>query len=385
MPVYVIYFNPSEEETAQKIVKEIIKADEQTSGSDSNEDDDNSHTWQITTKYYRATVRFVISSASDFSKISGRVEAVLFVAPQTAGQLSEWYSAAEMTSPPIDLTPTVTLVLEHGTDEDSSGSDPQTKQEILEWCLDHSAECVYLDQPSDEYNKEGVLRVAEALQMNQWSNAIMADRRRRCCSQLINSPTNKNNSNDCDDVIKTSKDTKRSDSDSDSDSDGMLELEGSVPGMPESFMKFGMGGGGGGGDDDDDDDDGCGVDDFDMFGANMEKTIESLQALRARAQTLPDDQRRELALRVALSFARQVGEDTDEFEGLVDESIALDPEDDAAAKSLFAGLEFANKIDMDAMAAQQQQQNPPPLMSQKQQQQQQQKQRGKKSKKGKKK
>lgn len=318
VPIYVVHFGtePTSINEGQNIVKQVIESDNQVVDSD--------YTWKITTKYYSATVQFVFISSDDFTKISENVEAVLFVTPQSVKELSDWYTKASAACGGADISPSVALVLEHDTDDVTSDGDAQ-KQEILEWCLDNSAEYVHLDQESDEFNKEGVLRVAEALQMNQWSNAVMADRGIRQRPSLIpNIPPNP----------KESIEKDEDDEDDDGEiEDDMLDIDGSVPDVPESFMNFNGG-----------DDDGM-FDDFDMFGANMEKTIESLQALRSKAQTLPDDQRRELALRVALSFARQVGEDTDEFEELVDDSIKIDPECDAVAKSLFAGLELSTKID----------------------------------------
>lgn len=313
IPIYVVHFKAEAADISegQNIARQIIESDGQTI--------DSNYAWKISTKYYNAAVHFVFVSSNDFSKITDTIEAVLFVTPQNVKELTEWYAKAADACGCPDIGPSVALVLEHDT-EDTEG-DAQ-KQEILEWCLDNSAEYVHLDQESDEYNKEGVLRVAEALQMNQWSNAVMITQQRKLPNKVSVNESVINNGNNND-----------ADNDNSDDSDGKLDVDGSVPDVPESFMNF-----------EGDDDDGM-FDDFDMFGANMEKTIASLQALRSRAQGLPDDQRKELALRVALSFARQMGEDADEFEELVDDSIKLDPECDAAARNLFAGLEMSTKID----------------------------------------
>ena len=348
VPIYVIHFGKEAASIneGQSIAKQVIESDNQVVDSD--------YMWKITTKYYSATVQFVFVSSDDFTKMTEDVEAVLFVTPQSAKELSDWYAKASAARGGADVSPSVALVLEHGTDD--VGDDAQ-KQEILEWCLDNSAEYVHLDQESDEYNKEGVLRVAEALQMNQWSNAVMVDRGTRQRPGGMPNPVPK--AVEAREEEDISDENDGGDDDSDEDEDGVLDVDGSVPNVPDSFMMF-----------EGNDDDGM-FDDFDMFGANMEKTIESLQALRSKAQTLPDDQRRELALRVALSFARQVGEDTDEFEDLVDDSIKIDPECDAVAKSLFAGLELSTKIDCAANGIKPSSgagcPPPPPLTKQKQQ------------------
>ncbi|ORZ02596.1 hypothetical protein BCR43DRAFT_481804 [Syncephalastrum racemosum] len=243
--------------------------------------------WTIKNKYYTAKVDYwldqvtpsqtdVIAGYADPNNSVGRVvDAFVYVfrkdQPETFEGVKAWTTFIENCSPSIQLCV-------------SFGAGPDMEDSVEGWCVEHQFEYVDLEaKQQEELNKAGWGLALDALQANMWDGMSQNAQHQDTIEQ-----------------------GNASDLDIELDSDllkelGKLRMENSaeddgegddLTGMPtkEEIEKmhaqlFG------------------GIDDED----GLDKTLETMQALREQGKNLPDAERRKLAAQVALSFSAQLG------------------------------------------------------------------------------
>jgi len=254
-----------------------------------------SHSWNIDTKYYTASVEFLILDVADsepdpsLQEHLGEVcEALVFMVDPLHQSLTHWESFIAGYSPSVLLC-----------------VGEKTEPKVHEWCLDHGVEFVALDQvqkgeeDEDErfVEKFGVERIIEALHANTWPNMILKK------EQSSNGP--KVDKDSLDSMLNSAKisieglvfaekareketykenEQERSNEAFHLPMDDLMFADLDMPNEGEEDME-----------------------DLQIF----EKTLGNLASARARASNLPDNERRELAAQFALSFLEAFG-DNDE-------------------------------------------------------------------------
>ncbi|KAL1922841.1 uncharacterized protein VTP21DRAFT_9217 [Calcarisporiella thermophila] len=239
--------------------------------------------WHIDTKYYTAQVFFSSASSAD-DTLDG--DAVVFVYnKQRSGafkQLEEWMERIEQLEPSIQLC----VAMGEG---DSEGHE--------DWCLDHGFDFVDLSTAADEDRKEervAVERVIEVLEANMWESMERKQDPREQDSAQKGELRGTNEQAGKRDESKEGEHGEKDDPENDdplgeeADMQRLLLNDQDMPNNEEVQALrqeiFGD------------------LDEEDGF----DNALEKLRGLKAKAQTLSDDERRKLAAKVALSFFMEI-------------------------------------------------------------------------------
>lgn len=262
--------------------------------------------WTINNKYYTADVTLCVvpSTFKMSSEIAQSMQAFIAYFDSTVkgglDRLSPWISVVE------DLAPEVLILVCERVCETGV-----TRHEAQQWCLAHSFELVELnpqdlpDEDDDFPESTGVKRIVQALNANVWSSVEMKDEHNQgfgLMSSLVAS--RHNNPRPCQDppssslpvegakVNEESESTEASDnSDTQVDTivDPMLDLD------IQELANLTAG-------------------DADV--ENFERLFTKLKEMKDKASSLPHEQRKVHAEKVAKAFWTAIGGDEDEIDSL---------------------------------------------------------------------
>ncbi|XP_010361916.1 alpha- and gamma-adaptin-binding protein p34 isoform X1 [Rhinopithecus roxellana] len=263
--------------------------------------------WTIDNKYYSADINLCVVPNKFLvtAEIAESVQAfvVYFDSTQKSGldSVSSWLPLAEAWLPEVMI-----LVC------DRVSEDGVNRQKAQEWCIRHGFELVELspeelpEEDDDFPESTGVKRIVQALNANVWSNVVMKNDRNQGFS-LLNSLTGTNHSiglaDPChpeqphlpaEDRTESLSDhrsgaSNTTDAQVDSIVDPMLDLD------IQELASLTTGGG-------------------DV--ENFERLFSKLKEMKDKAATLPHEQRKVHAEKVAKAFWMAIGGDRDEIEGL---------------------------------------------------------------------
>uniref|UniRef100_A0A673LGD8 Alpha- and gamma-adaptin-binding protein p34-like n=1 Tax=Sinocyclocheilus rhinocerous TaxID=307959 RepID=A0A673LGD8_9TELE len=250
--------------------------------------------WTINNKYYTANVSLcVVSSPFDMNtEVARSMQAfIVYFDSKTKNGLNSvnsWLSVVE------DLAPEVLiLVCDHACDSGVS------KQEAQQWCLAHAFELVELnpqdlpDEDDDFPESTGVKRIVQALNANVWSSVEMKDEHSQgfgLMSSLVASHHNNPRPNY---VSYEGTESQRAENNQnnavDTAVDPMIDID------IQELANLTAG-------------------DADV--ENFERLFTKLKEMKDKASSLPHDQRKVHAEKVAKAFWMAIGGDQDEIDGL---------------------------------------------------------------------
>ncbi|XP_055983214.1 alpha- and gamma-adaptin-binding protein p34 [Sorex fumeus] len=262
--------------------------------------------WTIDNKYYTADINLCVvpNKCLVTPEIAESVQAfvIYFDSTQKSGldSVSSWLPLAEAWLPEVMIL-VCDRVCENGV----------TRQKAQEWCIDHSFELVELspeelpEEDDDFPESTGVKRIIQALNANVWSNVVMKNDRNQGFSLLSSLAgahpsvgiAERARSEQCTpaaDGTETLGDHPGSAADAadpqvDSLADPMLDLD------IQELASLTAGG-------------------ADV--ENFERLFSKLKEMKDKAATLPHEQRKVHAEKVATAFWMAIGGDRDEIEGL---------------------------------------------------------------------
>ncbi|KAG2224548.1 hypothetical protein INT45_004393 [Circinella minor] len=288
-------FKACEKEFPQKLVDDQLKkSDGKQSGI--------SIPWVIDTKYYTASVDFWLDQVDgDLEVIKGYtneengIGQVVDAFLSSFDGIKDWVQFLETSEPSIQLCV--------GSGEPKEDEDHDLGM-IEDWCLDHQFEYVDLDEKTVEpLDKAGWDLAVDVLQTNLWDGMAQKE------PDVNGSNKNKmgetvyddddfykelqmlslENEKDKNRQLKKGQDNDKNDEFSIDDNKDLDDLDFEMPNqsdikkMQEQLFA-------------------------DLDGEDgLDKAFETMQALREQGQNLPDEERRKLAAKVALSFAAQLG------------------------------------------------------------------------------
>ncbi|KAM6960901.1 alpha- and gamma-adaptin-binding protein p34 [Aplochiton taeniatus] len=261
--------------------------------------------WTINNKYYTADVTLCVvpSTFNMSSEIAQSMQAFIAYFDSTVkgglDRLSPWVSVVE------DLAPEVLILVCERVCETGV-----TRHEAQQWCLAHSFELVELnpqdlpDEDDDFPESTGVKRIVQALNANVWSSVEMKDEHNQgfgLMSSLVAS--RHNNPRPCQDPPSSSlpvegandneeaEGTKAGNADTQVDTivDPMLDLD------IQELANLTAG-------------------DADV--ENFERLFTKLKEMKDKASSLPHEQRKVHAEKVAKAFWTAIGGDEDEIDSL---------------------------------------------------------------------
>lgn len=260
--------------------------------------------WTINNKYYTADVSLcVVSSPFDMNtEVARSMQAfIVYFDSKTKDGLNSvnsWLSVVE------DLAPEVLiLVCDHACDSGVS------KQEAQQWCLAHAFELVELnpqdlpDEDDDFPESTGVKRIVQALNANVWSSVEMKDEHSQgfgLMSSLVASHHNNprpsqetlsshSPSNSTDEGTESQRAENNQNSAVDTAVDPMIDID------IQELANLTAG-------------------DADV--ENFERLFTKLKEMKDKASSLPHEQRKVHAEKVAKAFWMAIGGDQDEIDGL---------------------------------------------------------------------
>ncbi|XP_043326816.1 alpha- and gamma-adaptin-binding protein p34 isoform X2 [Cervus elaphus] len=262
--------------------------------------------WTIDNKYYSADINLCVVPNKFLvtAEIAESVQAfvVYFDSTQKSGldSVSSWLPLAESWLPEVMIL-VCDRVSENGVN----------RQKAQEWCIKHGFELVELspeelpEEDDDFPESTGVKRIVQALNANVWSNVVMKNERNQGLN-LLSSLTGANHSigsaetchsEPCGPAAERTEslsDHRGAASDTadvqvDSIVDPMLDLD------IQELASLTTGGG-------------------DL--ENFERLFSKLKEMKDKAATLPHEQRKMHAEKVAKAFWMAIGGDRDEIEGL---------------------------------------------------------------------
>lgn len=264
--------------------------------------------WTINNKYYTADVRLCVvpSTFQMSSEIAQSMQAFIAYFDSTAEdgleKLNPWISVVE------DLAPEVLILVCDRVCENGV-----TRHEAQQWCLAHAFELVELnpqelpDEDDDFPESTGVKRIVQALNANVWSSVEMKDGHNQgfgLMSSLVASRHNNPHQHNCQDPPSSSlpvdgslvseetnhtEDTTNTDSQGDAVVDAMTDLD------IQELANLTAG-------------------DADVD--NFERLFTKLKEMKDKASSLPHEQRKVHAEKVAKAFWMAIGGDDDEIDGL---------------------------------------------------------------------
>ncbi|XP_026143263.1 alpha- and gamma-adaptin-binding protein p34 [Carassius auratus] len=260
--------------------------------------------WTINNKYYTANVSLcVVSSPFDMNTEVARSMQAFIVyfdskTKNTLNSVNSWLSVVE------DLAPEVLiLVCDHACDSGVS------KQEAQQWCLAHAFELVELnpqdlpDEDDDFPESTGVKRIVQALNANVWSSVEMKDEHNQgfgLMSSLVASRHNNprpsqetlssvSPSNSTDEGIESQRAEDNQNIAVDTAVDPMIDID------IQELANLTAG-------------------DADV--ENFERLFTKLKEMKDKASSLPHEQRKVHAEKVAKAFWMAIGGDQDEIDSL---------------------------------------------------------------------
>ncbi|KAL9987180.1 hypothetical protein ACROYT_G001439 [Oculina patagonica] len=254
-----------------------------------------SYLWKIENKYYTAEVHLCACSVSSLPPHCEFASNLDFQSVIIAFDQKEKSSFKEVTSwlPYIETQdPSVLLLLNSGK---GSGCQGMSKAEVVKWCLDNSFELIEMiseeeeDEEDDFREKTGVERVIEALQCAEWPNMSMKENR----SQKV-PKSSKEDQGAC---ASLNNEEKQSSEQSASKSAGGEQ--------PPVFP--------------------LPTDDLELLSSlasdgtdneSFEELFQKLAVMKERASTLPANERKDYAEKVAIAFWRAMGGSEEEIAGL---------------------------------------------------------------------
>ncbi|XP_019934231.1 alpha- and gamma-adaptin-binding protein p34 [Paralichthys olivaceus] len=260
--------------------------------------------WEINNKYYTADVRLCVvpSTFQMSSEIAQSTQAFIAYFDSTAKdgleKLHPWISVVE------DLAPEVLILVCDRVCETGV-----TRHEAQQWCLAHAFELVELnpqelpDEDDDFPESTGVKRIVQALNANVWSSMEMKDEHNQgfgLMSSLVAS--RHNNPRNCQDTASSSlpeegtlvteahhTEERSTDTQEQSVVDAMTDLD------IQELANLTSG-------------------DADVD--NFERLFTKLKEMKDKASSLPHEQRKVHAEKVAKAFWTAIGGDVDEIDGL---------------------------------------------------------------------
>lgn len=264
--------------------------------------------WTINNKYYTADVRLCVvpSTFQMSSEIAQSMQAFIAYFDSTAKdgleKLHPWISVVE------DLAPEVLILVCDRVCENGV-----TRHEAQQWCLAHAFELVELnpqelpDEDDDFPESTGVKRIVQALNANVWSSVEMKDGHNQgfgLMSSLVASRHNNPHQHNCQDPPSSSlpvdgslvseetnhtEDSTNTGSQGDAVVDAMTDLD------IQELANLTAG-------------------DADVD--NFERLFTKLKEMKDKASSLPHEQRKVHAEKVAKAFWMAIGGDDDEIDGL---------------------------------------------------------------------
>ncbi|XP_005393747.1 PREDICTED: alpha- and gamma-adaptin-binding protein p34 [Chinchilla lanigera] len=292
--------------SADRLVQHILGREDLLVEATSN-DTVRFYPWTIDNKYYSADInlcvvpnRFLVTP-----EIAESVQAfvIYFDSSQKSGldSVSEWLPLAEAWVPEVMML-ACDRVCEDGV----------SRQKAQEWCIKHGFELVELspeelpEEDDDFPESTGVKRIVQALNANVWSNVVMKNDRNQGFS-LLSSLAGTNRSRAMTEPRHSEQPplpaadrtepladhrggaSNTADAQGDSTLDPMLDLD------IQELASLTTGGG-------------------DL--ENFERLFSKLKEMKDKAATLPHEQRKLHAEKVAKAFWMAIGGDRDEIEGL---------------------------------------------------------------------
>ncbi|XP_027570603.1 alpha- and gamma-adaptin-binding protein p34 [Pipra filicauda] len=262
--------------------------------------------WTIDNKYYSADIHLCVvpSTFHVTGEIAESVQAfvVYFDSTTKTGleSVSEWLPLTEEWLPEV-LILVCDRVSENGVN----------RQKAQEWCIKHGFELVELnpeelpDEDDDFPESTGVKRIVQALNANVWSNVVMKSDRTQGFG-LLSTLAGANRSVGSEETQETESNPSpadREDSQADSREDGAgtnnLQLDNAADPMLDMDIQ-----------------ELANLTTRDGDLENFERLLSKLKEMKDKAATLPHEQRKLHAEKVAKAFWMAIGGDRDEIEGL---------------------------------------------------------------------
>ncbi|XP_070763971.1 alpha- and gamma-adaptin-binding protein p34 isoform X1 [Enoplosus armatus] len=262
--------------------------------------------WTINNKYYTADVRLCVvpSTFQMSSEIAQSMQAFIAYFDSTVKdgleKLHPWISVVE------DLAPEVLILVCDRVCENGV-----TRHEAQQWCLAHAFELVELnpqelpDEDDDFPESTGVKRIVQALNANVWSSVEMKDGHNQgfgLMSSLVAS--RHNNPRNCQDPPSSSlpvegplvsEDANHTESSANRDAQGDTVVDAMTDLDIQELANLTAG-------------------DADVD--NFERLFTKLKEMKDKASSLPHEQRKVHAEKVAKAFWMAIGGDEDEIDGL---------------------------------------------------------------------
>ncbi|XP_068458545.1 alpha- and gamma-adaptin-binding protein p34 isoform X2 [Clinocottus analis] len=263
--------------------------------------------WTINNKYYTADVRLCVvpSTFHMSSEIAQSMQAFIayFDSSVKDGleKLLPWISVVE------DLGPEVLILVCERVCENGV-----TRHEAQKWCLAHAFELVELspqdvpDEDDDFPESTGVKRIVQALNANVWSSVEMKDGHNQgfgLMSSLV--AARHNNPRSCQDPQQSSslpveethvtEETNHTESSANTDTQGGTVVDAMTDLDIQELANLTSG---------------------DVDVDNFERLFSKLKEMKDKASSLPHEQRKVHAEKVAKAFWTAIGGDDDEIDGL---------------------------------------------------------------------
>ncbi|XP_045892625.1 alpha- and gamma-adaptin-binding protein p34 isoform X1 [Micropterus dolomieu] len=261
--------------------------------------------WTINNKYYTADVRLCVvpSTFQMSSEIAQSMQAFIAYFDSTVKdgleKLHPWISVVE------DLAPEVLILVCDRVSENGV-----TRHEAQQWCLAHAFELVELnpqelpDEDDDFPESTGVKRIVQALNANVWSSVEMKDGHNQgfgLMSSLVAS--RHNNPRNCPQDPPSSslpvEGPRVSEEDSHTESSANTQGDAVVDAMTDLDIQ-----------------ELANLTAGDADVDNFERLFTKLKEMKDKASSLPHEQRKAHAEKVAKAFWMAIGGDEDEIDGL---------------------------------------------------------------------
>ncbi|CAH3175053.1 unnamed protein product [Porites evermanni] len=266
-----------------------------------------SYLWKIENKYYTADVHLCACSVSSLPpqcEFAGNMNFQSVIITFDQKEKSSFEEVASWLSYIESKDPSVLLLINSGKGELDNGG--VSKAEVVKWCLDNSFELINMiceedekDEEEDDFReKTGIDRVIEALQCAEWPNMEMRESQSHRVTKV--------SSNDQEAVNKedNSKQSSKNDGATKNPTSSLAASD-----KPQAFAQP--------------------TDDLELLsnlasdGAeneSFEELFQKLAAMKERASSLPAEERKDYAERVAIAFWRAMGGSEDEIAGLGEDS-----------------------------------------------------------------
>ncbi|XP_038041161.1 alpha- and gamma-adaptin-binding protein p34 [Anas acuta] len=290
---------------AQELVRRITGKDDLTVGATTSGGVD-FYPWTIDNKYYSADIHLCVVPSTFLvtAEIAESVQAfvVYFDSSIKSGldSVSEWLPLTEEWLPEVMIL-VCNRVSENGVN----------RQKAQEWCIKHGFELVELspeelpDEDDDFPESTGVKRIVQALNANVWSNVVMKTDRTQGFGLLstlagancsIGSEENQDTESN---PSAADREESHLDNREDAASTNNLQIDNHVDAMLDTDIQ-----------------ELANLTTREGDLENFERLFSKLKEMKEKAATLPHEQRKLHAEKVAKAFWMAIGGDRDEIEGL---------------------------------------------------------------------